>query len=123
MSLADALNPFGRSPSLPHVDIPQDEAIDAIRNERRRFALAFVYDSDGYVTLDDLATERAAIEAGPDWKSPARKRVYIAYYQTHLPKLDRLGAITYDQDRGVIEPTSNTDALAQWAQLTQEGSV
>lgn len=37
--------------------------------------------------------------------SKQRQRVYIALYQSHLPKLDDYGVIKYKQARGVIKPT------------------
>jgi len=37
--------------------------------------------------------------------SNERQRVYISLYQSHLPKLDNHGIVTYDKDRGWVEPT------------------
>jgi hypothetical protein len=31
-----------------------------------------------------------------------RKRVYTALHQTHLPKMDRLGVVSYNKDRGTV---------------------
>lgn len=40
--------------------------------------------------------------------------MYIALYQSHLPKLDKLGIIDYNQPRGIIEPTERTDEVADY---------
>lgn len=38
-------------------------------------------------------------------RSEERQRVYIALYRSHLPTLDDLGVIRYNQARGLVEPT------------------
>uniref|UniRef100_UPI003F79622F DUF7344 domain-containing protein n=1 Tax=Halomicrococcus sp. SG-WS-1 TaxID=3439057 RepID=UPI003F79622F len=38
-----------------------------------------------------------------------RQRVYIALYQSHLPKLDEEGVIDYNQSRGIVERGSLAD--------------
>jgi hypothetical protein len=40
--------------------------------------------------------------------------VYVALYQTHLPKMDDAGIIKYDQDRGNIELAENADLLKMY---------
>ncbi|MFB6358651.1 MAG: hypothetical protein ABEJ96_06540, partial [Thiohalorhabdaceae bacterium] len=62
---------------------------DAIRDARR-------------AELGDLAEHIASIENDkPEvaLSSTERKRVYVALYQCHLPKMDDIGVIDFDEDR------------------------
>lgn len=52
--------------------------------------------------------------------SDQRKRVYIGLYQCHLPKMDKLGVVEYDKNRGRIELQ---DSHQNRAILVTAGSV
>ena len=68
--------------------------------------LKYLDDVGGDATLDTIAEHVAAEENDIDTNqlsSQQRKRVYIGLYQVHLPKMDDLGIIEYDQDRGTVE--------------------
>lgn len=67
--------------------------------------------------MRELAEDIAAWEHDTSVKqltSDERQRVYIALYQTHLPKLDDYDAIEYDQDRGIVEPTGLLEVFDQY---------
>jgi hypothetical protein len=88
-------------------ELPLDDVFDLLRNQRRRGVLRYLRDqTDGSATLDTVAEHIAAKENDIEIKqltSSQRKRVYIGLYQCHLPKMDELGVIEYDQSRGTIE--------------------
>lgn len=82
---------------------------DVLSNERRRRTLAKLC-VEPETTLRDLAEHLASIENNKPTSalsSSERKRVYIALYQCHLPKLDDADIITFDYDRKTIERGSN----------------
>lgn len=83
-----------------------DETFDILRNRRRRDVLVYLSGTeDNSATLGDLAEHVAAKENGIDedqLSSTQRKRVYIGLYQCHLPKMDDVGVVEYDQDRGTV---------------------
>ena len=87
--------------------LPRDDMFDLLRNHRRRAVLTYLdRETDGATTLDTLAEHIAAEENDIEVQqlsSDQRKRVYIGLYQCHLPKLDDLGVIDYDKDRGTVE--------------------
>lgn len=81
-----------------------DSVLTVLRNERRRRALRLACER-GRTTTKELTDEIAALEneKHPDHvSSTERKRVYIALYQTHLPKMASAGFITYEGH--VVEP-------------------
>lgn len=91
--------------------IKKDDLFHLLQNPRRRAVLRHLLEHDDrdQFTLRDVSEQVAAWEHDTtvrDLTSKERQRVYIALYQSHLPKLDDLGVVSYDQSRGTVEPTS-----------------
>lgn len=85
--------------------LSRDQMFDILSSSRRRYTLYYLRQQDEPVQLTDLAEELAAWEnetTVEDLSSQARKRVYVSLYQTHAPKLQEAGLITYDADTGEI---------------------
>jgi hypothetical protein len=95
--------------------ISKDDAFHLLQNARRRAVLRYLADHDDErFRMRDLAEEVAAWEHDTTVRqlsSDERQRVYIALYQSHLPKLDEHGIIAYNQSRGVVERTELTRVL------------
>ena len=89
--------------------IARDDAFHLLQNARRRAVLRYmIARDDRQFEMRTLAEEVAAWEQDTtidDLTSSERQRVYIALYQSHLPKLDDYGVIEYDQHRGTVRPT------------------
>lgn len=90
--------------------IPKDDVFHLLQNARRRAVLRYLLDeaNQGPFVMREVAEEVAAWEYDipiHQLSADQRKRVYIALYQAHLPKLDNYDIIEYDQKRGSIEPT------------------
>jgi hypothetical protein len=100
---------------LPHGDtdagggtLSMDETFELLKNNRRRLVLEYLIREDEEAKLDVLADHVTAIENDTDVDSitsEERKRVYVALYQFHLPKMSDMGVINYDKDRGNISLT------------------
>lgn len=114
--LAARIDDTGDDPA--DIDIPasMDRALDLLSVDRRRWLVREVADRDdgGGIPIGHLATDRAAIEqeTDPDLvSSDARKRVYVGFYQTHIPKLDDAGLLD-NQDGLVFATDATADAAA-----------
>ncbi len=97
-----------------HPRLSKDDLFHLLQNERRRRVLEFLQDTDGAVDMREIAEQVAAWEnettvAALD--SNERQRVYIALYQSHLPKLDGAGVLSYNQERGIVKRTPLADQL------------
>ncbi|KYH25239.1 hypothetical protein HAPAU_28250 [Halalkalicoccus paucihalophilus] len=69
--------------------------------------------------MRDIAEQVAAWEHDTTVQqltSDQRQRVYIALYQSHLPKLADFDLITYNRSRGVVERTPLADQVASYLQ-------
>lgn len=89
------------------VELDRDDMFHILQCRRRRCVLAYLIAHDGRAEMSDIAEEIAAEEHDKTvraLRSQERQRVYIALYQSHLPKLDKLGIIDYEQDRGWVDP-------------------
>lgn len=88
-------------------DLDIGEVFELLKNERRRRVIAFLkQQEERTTTLGVLAEHIASLENDIDVSqvtSSQRKRVYIALYQCHLPKMDSLGVIEYEKSRGTIQ--------------------
>ena len=96
-----------------------DEIFHLLQNQRRRRVLQYLHDHDDGQGVDmrDVVEWVAAIEHDTTvqaLRSEERQRVYIALYQSHLPKLADAGVIEYDQRKGWIETTDMTPQFEQY---------
>ncbi|WP_255192354.1 DUF7344 domain-containing protein [Natronobeatus ordinarius] len=114
-------------------ELSKNEIFEILSNPRRRFTIRYLDQAeDGAVRLRTLAEQLAAWENDvslPEVTYKQRKRVYISLYQTHLPKMDRLGIIEYDSSSGVVKPNPElatlrdhiereSDDSARWTHVT-----
>lgn len=67
-------------------------------NDRRMLMIEFLQQKEGHAELRDLVEFIAEKEGDTDRKH--RKSVYVSLVQTHIPKLEREGVITFDH--GII---------------------
>ncbi|MFW5934478.1 MAG: DUF7344 domain-containing protein, partial [Halolamina sp.] len=91
-----------------------DVIFEILRNRRRQLVLEFLRDREESATIGELAEHIAAIENDTTVRqlnAQQRKRVYIGLYQCHLPKMDDVDVIEFNQSRGHIAPGSKIDPL------------
>lgn len=100
--------------------LSKDETFHLLSNQRRRNALWYLRDHDGAVSMRDLAEWIAAQEhetTVAQLTSDERQRVYIALYQSHLPKLADYGVIEYNQSRGIVRRTPLAEQLDPYLEV------
>jgi hypothetical protein len=84
--------------------LPEAEIYDALANRRRRETIKHLEaTTGGPLSLYDLSAAIARRETG-DSPPPesVRESVYNSLHQTHLPKLERLGVLSYDRENREI---------------------
>jgi hypothetical protein len=106
---------YGVSESLS-----KDDLFHLLSNRRRRDVLRYLATHEGRVDMRDIAERIAAWEHDievQNLRSKQRQRVYIALYQSHLPKLSEFGVIEYDRSRGHVERTALAEQLDPYLDL------
>lgn len=85
-------------------DLETTEVHEALSNRRRLLVLEYMAEPGGPRNARSLAEAIAIDETGEDPPpSNVQKSVYVALHQTHLPKLEDLGFIEYDErDKTVV---------------------
>ncbi|MBV0925477.1 hypothetical protein KTS45_14815 [Halomicroarcula limicola] len=104
-------------------DLAKDDIFHLLQNRRRRDALRYLEGEDEEVRMRDLAEQVAAWEHDTTVQaltSDERQRVYIALYQSHLPKLDDEGVIEYNQSRGIVKRTAVADQLSPYLDADED---
>ncbi len=105
----DAAPVGGRKQQLKsNSQLTENDLFELLSNQRRRYILHTLMRDWCAVTVGDLSQEIAAWEDDVDYEavtSSDRKRVYTALRQAHLPKMDKAGVLSFDKDRGIVEPT------------------
>lgn len=97
---------------------------DVLRNDRRRHTIESLRDSDGVSKVNVLAETIAASESGTD-PPPTNKRqsVYVSLHQTHLPKLDDLGIISYDSEDRTVELLDRVEQVEMYMEVVPRYSL
>lgn len=86
--------------------LSDDDVFEVLYNPRRRGVIRYLRDGDGTATVSDLAEHIAAKENDitvQQLSSYERKRVYVGLYQNHLPMMDEIGVLDYDENRGTVQ--------------------
>ena len=108
----DARPAATRGGSGPSAELTTDELFNILQSERRRLALRHLLDREGPTDVETLATAVAAAEqdtTSAELPDEARQRTYLDLYQSHLPKLDHLDLVDYEQGHETVEPTPAVD--------------
>ena len=105
-------------------ELDPGEIHNVLRNDRRRRALQRLRESDGPISVDTLAEHIASVETG---ESPpprdVRKSVYVSLHQTHLPKLDDLDIIDYDQRDQQLELRDRAEEVEVYMEIVSEDDI
>lgn len=94
-----------RTDDSDEVRLSDDDVFEVLYNRRRRGVIRYLRDGDGTATVSDLAEHIAAKENDitvQQLSSYERKRVYVGLYQNHLPMMDEIGVLDYDENRGTV---------------------
>jgi hypothetical protein len=97
-----------------------------LSNRRRRYVLHYLAQVGDSVRIRDLSEQIAAWENRIDPRDVTpkqRKRVYTALHQTHLPMMDRLGAVAYNKDRGTVATTEHLDAFEIYLDVVPQDDI
>ncbi len=100
-----------------------DLVFEILKNSRRREVLRYLKERRERVTLSELAEHVAAIENDTTVQalsSQQRKRVYVGLYQCHLPKLDDMDVVEFNQSRGHVDLGPNAAQLDKYLYMDQD---
>ena len=100
-------------------ELSLDLVFEILKNSRRREVIHHLREQEpgDRVSLGELAEHVAAIENDTTTDaltSSQRKRVYVGLYQCHLPKMDDMGVVDFNQDRGHVALAPQSECLTEY---------
>lgn len=110
----------GERPGVPEErpDVPAvlelDEVFTALGHPRRRYLLYTLINERSEETLPELATKIVVWEEDKPVDGVTdeeRRNVHLSLYHSHVPKLDRLGIVEYQQGDDVLVRARNTEQV------------
>lgn len=113
-------------PAVQEDELTLDEIFDILKNKRRRSVIEHLRTTDGPAELGDIAERIAATENDKSVSAityDERKRVYVALYQCHLPRMDEMGIVAFNQSRGLVELTDQAPAIERFLDVTTESTL
>lgn len=121
MSIVDS--PIEQIAGNKESNISRDEIFETLSNERRRCVVRYMLANSNPTDLRTLSRQIASRE----YEKPVRevtpeerRRVYNALQQFHLQKLDDIGAIRYDPNRGTVEPGDSLKKLELYLDASEQ---
>ncbi|QGX93651.1 transcriptional regulator [Haloplanus rallus] len=106
--------------------LARDDVYEVLSNRRRRFVIHYLQRNGPRAALGTLAEHVAAWENGIDVAavgSDARKNVYTSLQQFHLPKMEDLNLVIFDQRAGEVELTDDADDVDLYLEVVQGHDV
>jgi len=100
--------------------LDRDDVFEVLSNTRRRHVIHYLGQRDEPVELRPLSKQVAAWENDvlvEEVSAQQRKRVYTALHQSHLPKLDEKGVVSYDSDGGAVRATDRLSDLRLYLEV------
>lgn len=108
----------------PHGSLARTEIHEVLRNTRRRGVIESLCEHDGPVSVRELSETVATAETG---ETPAprnvRQSVYVSLQQTHLPKLDSLGVVAYDNDDKMVAVDDGIDDVTVYMEVVPRNEL
>ncbi|WP_277556119.1 DUF7344 domain-containing protein [Halobaculum limi] len=103
----------GRAP--PHLRLSRaDYVFEALRERRRRVICRILQTTDDR-EIEDLAMDVATHESDDDERTVTNNEwelVFASLYHSHIPKLDDLEVVTYDDTTGIVNPGPRFEPVA-----------
>lgn len=101
-----------------------DILFEVLSDKRRRSTLSCLKKYDTPLALADLAEAVAIQEYGApitEVVSEDVKQIYISLYHAHIPKLDDVNIIQYDQETDVVTLNESSEQLELCFELLESG--
>lgn len=107
-------------------DTSYDDCFDLLSNHRRRYTLHYLQRNGEEASLGELSDYVAAWENGIDVEDISydeRKRVYTSLQQVHLPRMDEMGVVEFDDRAGTVAVTPDAEELDIYMEVVHDRDV
>lgn len=109
------------SPHETGRELESVEIHEVLSNERRQMVIKILQNSDEELTIRELSEQIAELETG---ENPAprniRQSAYVSLIQTHLPKLEELDVIEYDDTSKTAQLSASARQVSNFIENDDE---
>ncbi|MDO9517733.1 MAG: hypothetical protein Q7J10_06740 [Methanosarcinaceae archaeon] len=103
--------------------LSKSDIFSVLQNDRRRCVLELL-NSDGSQSLRTMSEAIACMESGTaEPMSSVRKSIYVSLLQTHLPKMESLGILTFDKFEDKVELMPAAADMKVYLETVEEGNI
>jgi hypothetical protein len=106
--------------------IAHDDCFDLLSNHRRRYALHYLQQNGDGATLGELADHVAAWENDVEADAVSydeRKRVYTSLQQVHLPRMDEMDVVEFNDREGRVRIGPAAEDLDVYLEIVQDDDI
>lgn len=105
------------------LQLSKSDIFRVLQNDRRRCVLEILR-SQGRQSVRSLSEEIARIESqAEEPKRNVRKSIYISLLQTHIPKMESLGIITYNREQDTVELLPASQSFDIYLETVKDGDI
>ena len=109
------------SPPETRRELESVEIHEVLSNERRQMVIKILQNSEKELTIRELSEQIAELETG---ENPAprniRQSAYVSLIQTHLPKLEELDVIEYDDTSKTAQLSASAGQVSNFIENDDE---
>ena len=103
--------------------LSKSDIFSVLQNDRRRCVLELL-NSNGSQDLRTMSEAIACMESGTaEPMSNVRKSIYVSLLQTHLPKMESLGILTFDKFEDKVELMPAAADMKVYLETVEEGNI
>jgi hypothetical protein len=103
--------------------LSKSDIFGILQNDRRRCVLELLH-NQGNQSVRTLSEEIARFESGNEEpKSSVRKSIYVSLLQTHIPKMESLGIITYNREQDTVELLPASREFDVYMETVKKGDI
>lgn len=90
-----------------------DRIFEALADERRRIAVAYLTEVDRAVSRDELVDQVATATADPEPTGrDVHEQLAVQFHHQHLPALEAAGLVERDEVRELVSPTETAERVS-----------
>jgi len=103
--------------------LSKSDIFGVLQNDRRRCVLESLRRQGGQ-SVRSLSEEIARAESQTEEpKSNVRKSIYVSLLQTHIPKMESLGIITYNREQDIVELLPASQDFNVYMETVKKGDI
>jgi hypothetical protein len=103
--------------------LSKSDIFGVLQNDRRRLVLELLR-TQGSQSLRSLSEEIVRIESqNEEPKRNVRKSIYVSLLQTHIPKMESLGIVAYNQEQDIVELLPASQDFDIYLETVNKGDI